>query len=616
MARPPRGTNRSAKPRPLRRSQLISPFGVGAISDFRDDEALMCAGLEEWFGTDSDIPPHLRLEEARLQRRLGKTFFVRPPEHLGQDQKRRSIPFVRFPQWHYCPRCFRMHKATLFQDQPSCNPCKDGRRRRMIPVRIVAVCEYGHIEDFPFRRWIRCTCSDDDVARLFFKAGRSSAGLGGIHISCEACGRARSLAGAMNPQMLAAVDGSCNGGRPWFAEEHSHCGRPMQGAQRGSSNVYFPVVINSIYVPDEQGGNDDRILALLEDPQLWDMLTSALEDDKIDRARCKLVAHLKNVDEDRLWELAQAKLTGTAASQTDPATEEEFRRQEYRLLCSSLTTAELVSDWIDGAHYGPLGEFINGVGLVRKLRETRVLCGFSRLSPGSDLMDPIVQPLARTAALRWLPGIDVYGEGIFIDFRRELLEKWSRQREVRQRIEPVLSRFEQIRRSRGQEPLGVHSRMVFLHSFAHAFIKELVFSCGYGSSALRERLYVDMQQPEAPMSGVLIYTASGDADGTLGGLVAQASPGRLPRLVTDALRRATWCSNDPVCMESAGRPADAGNLAACHSCSLIPETSCEHGNRLLDRATLVGTVVRPKLGFLSALVPGQMCAATDAELVG
>src|SRR5207244_3582427 len=146
-------------------------------------------------------------------------FFVRPPEHEGQDQKRRRIPFVRFPQWHYCPRCFRMQKATLFQDQPYCDPCKTGSRRRMIPVRIVAACEYGHIEDFPYRRWIRCTCPDDQAARMMFKAGRSSAGLAGIHISCEACGVTRSLAGAMNPSMLTAVDAVCEGGRPWLAEE-------------------------------------------------------------------------------------------------------------------------------------------------------------------------------------------------------------------------------------------------------------------------------------------------------------------------------------------------------------------------------------------------------------
>jgi hypothetical protein len=158
--------------------------------------------------------------------------------------------------------------------------------------------------------------------------------------------------------------------------------------------------------------------------------------------------------------------------------------------------------------------------------------------------------------------------------------------------------------------MHAHPRFLFLHTFAHALIKELTFACGYGSSSLRERLYVDIADPQTPMAGVLVYTASGDADGTLGGLVAQGDPARLPRMITEALRRATWCSNDPVCMESAGRPADAGNLAACHSCALVPETSCEQGNRLLDRATLVGTVTRPDLGFLSDLVPGRMRAET------
>src|SRR5262245_36745088 len=107
---PPRARQqrRTPKPRPVRRSQLISPFGVGAISDFRGDESLMCAGLDEWFEKASDIPRYLKLEEPRLQRRLGKQYFVRPPEHDGEDGRRRRIPYVRFPQWHYCPFCFRM----------------------------------------------------------------------------------------------------------------------------------------------------------------------------------------------------------------------------------------------------------------------------------------------------------------------------------------------------------------------------------------------------------------------------------------------------------------------------------------------------------------------------
>jgi hypothetical protein len=140
-----------------------------------------------------------------------------------------------------------------------------------------------------------------------------------------------------------------------------------------------------------------------------------------------------------------------------------------------------------------------------------------------------------------------------------------------------------------------------IHTLAHALIKELTFFCGYGSSSLRERLYCNLQDLDRPMNGFLIYTASGDSEGTLGGLVAQGAPRRFERLVHDALARCSWCSNDPVCMESPDGGAFSSNLAACHSCVLLPETSCEEGNRLLDRALLAGTIDDPDVGLFRGL---------------
>ncbi len=605
MARQKWQAGSGEKKRPLRRSQMISPFGVGAISDFRGDESLMCAGLDEWFGQDADIPAYLKLEEPRLERRLGKQFFVKPPEEEGEDGRRRRIPFVRFPQWHYCPFCFRMSRATYYQDQPRCTVCKPERPRRMIPVRIVAVCDHGHIQDFPFRDWIRCTCSSDAIARLFFKAGRSSAGLAGIHISCESCGKTRSLAGAMQPGMLRGVGVDCAGSRPWFGEETTRCGLDLNGVQRGGSNVYFPVVLSSIYIPDEQAGADDTILAMLDRDNVWGPLSAMVEKGRIERSRSDMIAGVLQVDPARFHRLAQAKLDGSREAEPETLTEEQFRQQEYALLSRSTgpASSKLVNDWVGAELYGRLRPYIRGVGLVRKLRETRVLCGFSRLEPRFETDDPQVQPIA-LGNPRWLPGLDVYGEGIFIEFRHDVLAAWAASAPVKSRLDPAIARLDNVRASRGQLPSGAHPKLIFLHTFAHALIKELTFSCGYGSSSLRERLYVDTAHPDLPMSGVLIYTASGDADGTLGGLVAQGAPERLPRALSEALRRATWCSNDPVCLEGGTRAPDSGSLAACHSCSLVPETSCELGNRLLDRATLVGTLENPGVGFLAPVVPG------------
>jgi hypothetical protein len=101
------------------------------------------------------------------------------------------------------------------------------------------------------------------------------------------------------------------------------------------------------------------------------------------------------------------------------------------------------------------------------------------------------------------------------------------------------------------------------------------------------------------MTGVLIYTAAGDSEGTMGGLVRMGAPGLLERTVARALDQARWCSSDPVCIESRGQGPDNCNLGACHACALLPETSCEQQNRLLDRAMLVGTLEHPESGFFS-----------------
>jgi hypothetical protein len=125
---------------------------------------------------------------------------------------------------------------------------------------------------------------------------------------------------------------------------------------------------------------------------------------------------------------------------------------------------------------------------------------------------------------------------------------------------------------------------------------------GYGSASLRERIYCSFDQDSEPMNGILIYTASGDSEGTMGGLVRQGEPQRLLATLSAALQKAQWCSSDPICIETTGQGTDNANLAACHGCLLVSETSCEEGNRLLDRATLVGKPDKMDIGFFAAML--------------
>jgi hypothetical protein len=220
--------------------------------------------------------------------------------------------------------------------------------------------------------------------------------------------------------------------------------------------------------------------------------------------------------------------------------------------------------------------------------------------PKTDRADQGVQRLAADP-MPWLPATEVRGEGIFIELVTSAIERWIARSGAVRRTAPLIQEFNQRRLARGVATRNVDARFMMIHTLAHALIKELTSFCGYGSASLRERLYCNLENTAgATMNGLLIYTASGDSEGTLGGLVAQATPGRFEQLIDSAFRRSLWCSNDPVCMESPGGGSFSSNLAACHGCTLLPETSCEEGNRLLDRALLVGTIDDVNIGFFGA----------------
>jgi hypothetical protein len=102
------------------------------------------------------------------------------------------------------------------------------------------------------------------------------------------------------------------------------------------------------------------------------------------------------------------------------------------------------------------------------------------------------------------------------------------------------------------------------------------------------------------MAGVLIYTAASDSEGTLGGLVAQGRPQILAYHIDQALKQAELCSSDPLCADH--HPFDQGTTlhgAACHACLFSPETSCERGNKYLDRRVLVPTLSGSVVPFFS-----------------
>jgi hypothetical protein len=151
------------------------------------------------------------------------------------------------------------------------------------------------------------------------------------------------------------------------------------------------------------------------------------------------------------------------------------------------------------------------------------------------------------------------------------------------------------------EPRDISPAYIMMHTFAHLLIKRLCFNCGYGSSSLRERIYFSSNS-ETRMNGILIYTSSGDSEGSLGGLVRQGREMFLSKLIKDTVADSRWCSADPVCSDIgqiSGQGPNNVNGSACHNCCIVPETSCEDFNSLLDRATITGTVNDSSIGYFS-----------------
>lgn len=616
--------------KPVRRGQLISPFGVGAMVDFPGDESLMTAGLDAWPFADEECPDDWLVMEERLQVRLNTNHFRLPPEHRdpgpGVKYPNQDIPYVRFPRWHYCHRCGDMHILPLFEtgrqrcrgvqfDQGmNCASLPERRRPYLIPLRIVAACRLGHIQDFPFMEWVHQDRLPSAECSLRFRAGRSSASLGGIKISCS-CGAEKTLAGVFNFDIdkggaLHRIGQDCRGSRPWLGEDggSNHCGEYLRVVQRGASNVYFSNVVSSIYLPLWAEKSKQAVVDALENPKYWGILTNGLVDGtRIDPAKAKVVAEMLDLSSTDLIETGQRRLDGVPAVE-ELDSEEAYRRQEYNALRAGRggPETELLVDVREAESYDrriSASKFFSQICLVRKLRETRVLAGFTRLLPPSGNMAPdSVQALRSGPHAAWLPAIIVRGEGMFFEFNLAQINKWLACSNADARIANMANIYNQNRVQRGQAERSITPKFVMIHTLAHMLINQLAFDCGYGSASIRERIYCESEPDSEPMQGLLLYTASGDSEGTMGGLVRQGEPDRLPETLMRALRRAQWCSSDPVCIESKGQGTDNSNLAACHACVLVSETSCEEGNRMLDRAMVVGRPKYPGSGYFSSLV--------------
>ena len=630
----------------IRRSQLVAPFGVGAMMMAPNGVSMIGATLDQWYaypdGSDGKVDlEEFQIHEWRLQKALKVSEFRLPPDFRtfasndGESKNiRMRIPFLRFPSWHFCPGCKRLGREELHHSKKaecirlSSDP-KSPRRRQLVQMQFVAMCEHGHIQDFPYAEWVHRSTSTNCKGFLSIRA-TGGASLSSQVISCS-CGEKRSLAGIMtafttkegieDTALSSTLDPGdrylCSGVRPWQGDKQGQglgCGSPIRGSLRAASNVYFARIESAIYLPGSAGGIADGLLEKLENlPLSTTIHVMRSLKISINYESLKETPHfhiLKGFSRDEidraLQELEEAN-KGTAnimPVEDDEIDPETIRRPEYEILRKVSDSDYLKIRAQNVMEYGSkIDSFFQKVNLVDQLRETRVFCGFSRVKPkgGSTLTQrkSMLWKKEPEFSESWLPAYVVNGEGIFFEFNEEKLKAWESRADVKSRVRALASNSDRVRLHRGLSDVGLIPRYVLVHTFAHLMINQLVFDCGYSSAALRERLFLSIG--ENPMAGVLIYTAAGDSEGTMGGLVRTGEVGNLEPSLIAALDRAKWCSSDPVCMELGehGQGPGSMNLAACHSCGLLPETACEVFNQFLDRGLVTGTHENPEIGFFT-----------------
>lgn len=568
------------------------------------------------------------------------------------------IPAIHFPRWFYSRRknLFKpLEEWMSIWKQKGCNggdlkyfaPPRDPYSKRertfkdnnqlkdiydpLVQIPMLLICKNGHISDIP---WYKLFCagiegkkkelSSENGFDLFnydcldcdrggkhelqWIENRNSSESWGV-LKCQKCEKTHSLEGIMNIRPF------CKGETPWngigsmqkaTCKTLDNSRSTMQMALVTSNSIYYADSFSSLFIPKCYLSEVTLSPALQSVIHLLDTkwYKKALEENPLlGKESFWSSTNIKDKADDAGYSISDRDLQSIKnvflqKFEQDPDSREKYRYDEYKVFSEN--------DWSFSGYQNlefsnillpeSLQPFFKKIQQVNVLALTSTQLSFSRVSlPTPKRIDGIVkreegqriynEPVEAVFAL---PANQTFGEGLFFEFDRRAISAW-------------VSAFEQIFKKRFNQPSGELGKPLqedmeqygapmfyLLHTFSHLIIKELEFSCGYPSASLQERLYYSDR-----MCGVLIYTTDG-SEGSMGGLVWQGQPRLIEKIIMSALDRAKNCSSDPLCWEA----DEQLNLAACFSCCLVSETSCEQRNLGLDRRALVDET----FGFFKSLI--------------
>ncbi len=571
-----------------------------------------------------------------------------------------SVPAIYFPRWFYSAgdeKIFKplkewkeiwkdkaCNKGKLEYFAPPRDPYKGTNRtfrsgkdemrvyETLTQIPMLLICKNGHISDIP---WYQLFCavidgkkkdlSDLEGFDLFdydckpceavgrhelqFFENRQNAESWGL-LKCKKCKKTASLEGVMN------IKPFCKAETPWnglgtksdslCVDSVSKRRTTMQMALVTSNSIYYADLFSSLYIPPYYLGDDvltqsqNEVLNLVKEkwfPKAFEKKPTISKEDFWDDEMISDKADDANytLTPNDLLAIKKHFLSDDIIIQN---TYENYRYKEFKVFSqntrSHADARQLEFKDIELPDY--LSYYFQKIQQVNTLALTSTQLGFSRVTPPSPkLIDgAVVREQSQNiysqtnSEVIAYPASQSYGEGLFFELNPESVDLW-----INENKELFSTRYEKpfgdLTKSL-QEELKLYGAAKFylLHTFSHLIIKELEFSCGYPAASLQERLYYSDR-----MCGVLILTTDG-GEGSMGGLVWQGQPHLISQIIKSALTRATECSSDPLCWEN----EDQLNFAACFSCGLVSETTCEQRNLGLDRRALIDE----EFGFFKDLI--------------
>lgn len=614
----------------IRPSQLITSFGPGSIVNLEHD-TVMILGLQFWPRDSNETKFFKKVSHPYLSRQLEKNYFKMP---ISGDKS--AIPCISFPQWGVCQKCHQLQKhpkTTNSKNGFFCRFCNSDLP--LFHSTFVQICDNGHIQEFPWERWAhlnekigdagrkQCAKTDNEEPKLEFITTQKGISLSNYKVQCLHCGASRTMTGATDRKKFRQLGFmECYKNQPWLNKnDKKQCGEDIYGVQVNSSSVYYPCTVTSLLIPnwihdvddvldENEGANNNAIRSDRKYGKSYD----AIMDYHKDGMFKELLEHYtKEVIIKRLelrYESANLEISteGEALDQEF----DDFSDLDSRTIRGPLHDRKVDIEPILIDSSSSLNDY--GIMTLKKfhrLVSIQVLRGFTRGTPPdpyateNDIAKHPFRPISsgsqmdhETGELHpidWLPAVETKGEGLFFKFDENRLQNWEKRPNVIERFNVIVDSYaENINAQNRSEKQSVLERFsspryLLLHTFAHLLIREIADYAGYHEASLKERIYSTSNKKMR--NGIMIYTSSSSSEGSLGGLIRLGDVKSFEEIIENTVKKSNSCSRDPLCGET--NPVIAQNEgissgtqlsgSSCYSCTLLPETSCQNFNNLLDR---------------------------------